>query len=37
MAARCSIWSLAIGTIEVNWARVYRGLERGWRFVARAS
>jgi len=24
---------LAIGTIEVNWARVYEGLERGQRFI----
>lgn len=24
---------LAIGSIEVNWARVYRGLERGWQFI----
>ncbi|WP_281967491.1 phosphonate ABC transporter, permease protein PhnE [Roseovarius nanhaiticus] len=24
---------LAIGTIEVNWARVYEGLERGERFI----
>lgn len=24
---------LAIGTIEVNWARVAEGMERGWRFV----
>ena len=24
---------LAIGTVEVNWARVYEGLERGQRFV----
>ena len=26
--------SLAIGTIEVNWLRVYEGLDRGWAFVA---
>jgi len=25
--------SLAIGSIEVNWARVYEGLDRGWAFV----
>lgn len=25
---------LAIGSIEVNWPRIYRGLERGWQFVA---
>jgi phosphonate transport system permease protein len=25
--------ALAISTIEVNWIRVYDGLERGWRFV----
>jgi phosphonate transport system permease protein len=25
--------SLAIGTLEVNWARVYVGLDRGWKFV----
>ena len=24
----------AIGSLEVNWARVAEGLERGWRFVA---
>lgn len=24
---------LAIGSLEVNWARVSEGLERGWRFV----
>ena len=24
---------LAVGTVEVNWARVYEGLERGQRFV----
>jgi len=24
---------LAINSIEVNWARVYRGLDRGWRFI----
>jgi len=24
---------LAIGTIEVNWTRVYEGLDRGWRFI----
>jgi len=23
----------ALNSIEVNWARVYQGLERGWRFV----
>jgi len=25
---------LAVGSIEVNWLRVYEGLERGWRFVS---
>ena len=25
--------SLAIGSIEVNWLRVYEGLDRGWAFV----
>lgn len=25
---------LAIGSLEINWLRVYEGLERGWRFVA---
>jgi phosphonate transport system permease protein len=25
--------SLAIGSVEVNWARVYEGLDRGWAFV----
>ncbi len=25
---------LAIGSLEVNWQRVYLGLERGWRFIA---
>ncbi len=24
---------LAIGSLEVNWVRVYEGLDRGWRFV----
>lgn len=24
---------LALGTLEVNWARVAEGLERGWRFI----
>ncbi len=24
---------LAINSIEVNWSRVYRGLDRGWQFV----
>lgn len=24
---------LAIGSLEVNWSRVYRGLDRGWQFV----
>jgi len=24
---------LAIGSIEVNWSRVYEGLERGWAFI----
>lgn len=28
------IWLvLALGTLEVNWARVAEGLERGWRFI----
>jgi len=26
--------TLAIGSLEVNWARVAEGLERGWRFVS---
>ena len=26
--------ALAIGTVEVNWLRVYEGLDRGWAFVA---
>ncbi len=26
--------ALALGTLEINWARVAEGLERGWRFVA---
>jgi phosphonate transport system permease protein len=26
--------SFAIGTTEVNWSRVYEGLERGWKFIA---
>lgn len=25
--------ALAISTVEVNWLRVYEGLDRGWRFV----
>ena len=25
--------ALAISTVEVNWTRVYEGLERGWRFI----
>ncbi|MEQ3622943.1 MAG: phosphonate ABC transporter, permease protein PhnE [Marinobacter sp.] len=25
--------TLALQTVEVNWMRVYEGLERGWRFV----
>lgn len=25
---------LAVASLEVNWARVYEGLERGWAFVA---
>ena len=25
--------TLAIASLEVNWVRVYQGLERGWRFV----
>ncbi|MCL5778231.1 phosphonate ABC transporter, permease protein PhnE [Limibaculum sp. FT325] len=24
---------LAVGSVEVNWARVWEGLDRGWRFV----
>jgi phosphonate transport system permease protein len=24
---------LAIGSLEVNWSRVYRGLDRGWDFI----
>ena len=24
---------LAVSSIEVNWLRVYEGLERGWRFI----
>ena len=24
---------LAIGSVEVNWARMVRGLDRGWAFV----
>lgn len=24
---------LAISTVEVNWTRVYEGLDRGWRFI----
>lgn len=24
---------LAVGSVDVNWARVYAGLDRGWRFV----
>ncbi len=24
---------LAVGSLEVNWVRVYEGLDRGWRFV----
>ena len=24
---------LAVGTLEVNWTRVWEGLDRGWRFV----
>ncbi|MDT8344193.1 MAG: phosphonate ABC transporter, permease protein PhnE [Thermohalobaculum sp.] len=24
---------LAVGTVEVNWLRVWEGLDRGWRFV----
>jgi phosphonate transport system permease protein len=23
----------AVGTVDVNWMRVYEGLERGWRFI----
>ena len=26
--------TLAVASLEVNWARVYEGLERGWKFVA---
>lgn len=25
---------MALGSMEVNWSRVYLGLERGWKFVA---
>jgi len=25
---------LAFGTLEINWARVYEGLDRGWKFIA---
>lgn len=25
---------LAVGSVEVNWRRVYEGLDRGWKFVA---
>lgn len=25
--------ALAIGSVEVNWARVWEGLDRGWRFI----
>lgn len=25
--------ALAISTLEVNWVRIYEGLDRGWRFV----
>lgn len=25
--------ALAVSTVEVNWARVYEGLDRGWNFV----
>ncbi|MFN4278021.1 MAG: phosphonate ABC transporter, permease protein PhnE [Ferrovibrio sp.] len=28
---------LAIGSLEINWARVSEGLERGWRFVVAFS
>ncbi len=24
---------LAVGSLEVNWVRVYEGLDRGWRFI----
>ena len=24
---------LAVSSLEVNWLRVYEGLERGWRFI----
>lgn len=26
--------AFAVGSIEVNWSRVYLGLDRGWRFIA---
>jgi phosphonate transport system permease protein len=26
--------ALAIGSVEVNWARVAEGMERGWRFIS---
>lgn len=26
--------ALALGTLEINWSRVYEGLDRGWTFVA---
>ncbi len=26
-------FALAIGTLEVNWLRIYEGLDRGWAFV----
>jgi phosphonate transport system permease protein len=25
--------ALAVGSLEVNWARIYAGTERGWRFI----
>ncbi len=28
---------LAFGSLEINWARVYTGLERGWRFIVAFS
>jgi phosphonate transport system permease protein len=32
-AAALVYLALAIASLEVNWLRVYQGLERGWRFV----
>ena len=34
LAAGASIYlAVAITSLEINWLRVYQGLERGWRFV----